>query len=163
MQQHRFDFVVNGTPEEVWEVMWRQTRAGIDTERFKIQILHQGDAEGNGLVRHCQFPVPKYLLSRGRAHSWEWITEAERPLSWRYDAIGKPLWSRASGRTRLEGIGDGRCRVYFHEEYEAFNPIARALLEKRVHDFISKGNDKLIEASLIRSLQKFRGTKGSSG
>ena len=37
--------------------------------------------------------------------------------SWRYDAIGKPLWSRAEGHTRLEDLGDGRTRVHFQEKY----------------------------------------------
>lgn len=154
MQDYRFDFVVDGTPEEVWDVMWQQTRAGIQTDTVKIEILHPGDEEGNGLVRHCHFPVPKYLLSGGRAQSWEWITEARRPVSWRYDAIGKPLWSKASGWTRLEDLGDGKTRVYFRETYEVFNPLIRALFEKRVHDFISEDNDNLIEAGLVRSLRR---------
>jgi hypothetical protein len=34
--------------------------------------------------------------------------------------------------------------------------VMRVLLEKRVHDFISRDNDKLIEASLVRSLKKLR-------
>jgi hypothetical protein len=161
VQDHRFDFVVEGTPEEVWDVIWKRTRAGVVTDTVTIEILHQGDETGNGLVRHCCFQVPKYLLSKGKAQSWEWITEAERPVSWRYDAIGKPLWSRASGWTRLEDLGDGRTRVYFRETYEVFNPVMRALLEKRVHDFISEGNDKLIEASLVRSLQKLHERKGT--
>ena len=115
MQDHRFDFVVDGTPEEVWDVMWKFTRAGIETDTVKIEILHPGDEQGNGLVRHCHFPVPKYLLSGGRAQSWEWITEAQRPKSWRYDAVGKPLWSQAEGRTRLEDLGDGTTRVRSEE------------------------------------------------
>jgi hypothetical protein len=32
--------------------------------------------------------------------------------------------------------------------------LMRALFEKRVHDFISEGNDKLIEAGLVRALKK---------
>jgi hypothetical protein len=43
-----------------------------------------------------------------------------------------------------------------------FNPLMRALFEKRVHDFISKDNDKLIEASLVRSLKKLHERKGSA-
>ena len=156
MQDHRFDFGVDGTPEEVWDVYWRGMRAGVTTDAVTITILHQGDEAGNGLVRHCLFPVPKYLLSRGRAQSWEWITESERPISWRYDAIGKPLWSKASGWTRFEDLGDGRTRVHFRETYAAFNPVMRALLERRVHDFISKDNDTLIEAALNRSLKRSR-------
>jgi hypothetical protein len=163
VQDHRFDFIVTGTPDEVWDVYWRGMRAGVDTERYKIEILHQGDEEGNGLVRHCHFPVPRYLLSKGTAQSWEWITESTRPVSWRYDAIGKPLWSQASGWTRLEDLGGGTTRVYFRETYEVFNPMVRSLLEKRVHDFISKGNDKLIEASLARSLKKLHQRNGDVG
>ncbi|HEX4244314.1 MAG TPA: hypothetical protein VHY77_02015, partial [Acidimicrobiales bacterium] len=119
------------------------------------------DEEGNGLVRHCYFPVPKYLLSGGKAQSWEWITEATRPVSWRYDAIGKPLWSKASGWTRLEDLGGGKTRVYFRETYDVFNPLMRVLLEKRVHDFISKDNDRLIEASLHASLRKLHEAQGT--
>ena len=163
MQDHRFDFIVEGTPEEVWNVFWGRMRSGIETDTVKIEIYHPGDEVGNGLVRHCDFQVPKYLLSKGKAQSWEWITEAKRPVSWRYDAIGKPLWSKASGWTRLEDLGDGKTQVYFHETYEAFNPIMRALLEKRVHDFISKGNDKLIEASVVHSLRKLRQRQGEAG
>jgi hypothetical protein len=156
VQDHRFDFVVDGTPEEVWDVIWATTRAGVDSPTYRIEIYHQGDEAGNGLVRHCVFPVPRYLLSGGRAQSWEWITESVRPVSWRYDAIGKPLWSRASGWTRLEEAGEGKTRVFFRETYEVFNPVMRALFEKRVHDFISRDNDKLIEASIVRSLERRR-------
>ncbi len=144
-------------------MFWGRMRSGIETDTVKIEIYHPGDEVGNGLVRHCDFQVPKYLLSKGKAQSWEWITEAKRPVSWRYDAIGKPLWSKASGWTRLEDLGDGKTQVYFRETYEAFNPIMRALLEKRVHDFISKGNDKLIEASVVHSLRKLRQRQGEAG
>ena len=66
--------------------------------------------------------------------------------SWRYDAVGKPLWSRATGWTRLTDLGDGRTRVTFVEEYEAFNPVMRVLLEKRVHDGLSRDNDTILAA-----------------
>ena len=159
MQVHTFDFVVDGTPEEVWDVIWTRTRAGFTSDTVTIEILHPGDVDGNGLVRHCHFPVPRYLLSGGRAQSWEWITEARRPVSWRYDAVGQPLWSRASGGTRLEDLGGGRTRVHFRETYEVFNPVMRLLLERRVHRFISEGNDKLIEASIVRALAALHGTE----
>jgi hypothetical protein len=163
VQDHRFDFTVEGTPEEVWDALWAYTRKDIKTESVSIEICHPGDEAGNGLVRHCTFPVPKYLLSGGVAQSWEWITEAERPLGWRYDAIGKPLWSKATGWTRLEEIGEGRTRVFFRETYEARNPVMRRLLEKRVHDFISKDNDTLIEASLVKTLERRRARRSNAG
>jgi hypothetical protein len=156
VQDHSFSFVVDGTPEDVWGVFWGRMRRDIEHGSVKIEIYHPGDEAGNGLVRHCHFPVPRYLLSKGRGQSWEWITEAVPNQSWRYDAVGKPLWSKASGWTRLEDLGDGRTRVHFRETYEAFNPLMRVLFEKRVHRFISKDNDKLIEASVVQSLQRKR-------
>jgi hypothetical protein len=156
MQDHRFEFVVHGTPEEVWDVMAAQSRTDVDRGSVQIEILHRGDADGNGLVRHCHFPVPKYLLSGGVAESWEWITEATRPISWRYDAVSKPLWSRSTGWTRLEDAGGGTTRVCFRETYEARNPVSRLLLEKPVHTFISKDNDRLIEGALVRALAEVR-------
>jgi hypothetical protein len=156
MQVHEFSFTVDGPPEDVWEVMWRQMRRNVKTETVEIEIYHPGDEQGNGLVRTCQFRVPKYLFSGGKARSWEWLTQCQRPISWRYDAIGKPLWSKATGETSLEDLGGGRTTVHFKETYEAMNPLAAALLEKRVHHFISKDNDRLIKASVEFSLSRLR-------
>jgi hypothetical protein len=39
----------------------------------------------------------------------------------------------------------------------------RRLLEKRVHDFISKDNDTLIEASLVKTLERRRARKSNAG
>lgn len=148
MQRHEYSVVVDAPPDEVWEVFWYrgpdrpQPRDGTT----RIDILHPGDETGNGLVRHCTFPVPRWLLSGGVGHSWEWLTEVTPYESWRYDAVGKPLWSRATGWTRLENLRDGRTRVHFTEEYEAFNPVMRALFEKRVHAAISRDNDAILAA-----------------
>jgi hypothetical protein len=56
--------------------------------------------------------------------------------------------------TRLRGGSARKTRVYIRETYEEFNPLMRALLD-----------DKLIEASLVRSLNKFhkRERGGSAG
>ena len=85
-------------------------------------------------------------MSGGVGKSWEWLTQVKPYESWRYDAIGKPLWSRAEGFTRLEDLGDGRTRVHFTEKYEAFNPVMRVLFEKRVHESLSRDNDTILAA-----------------
>ncbi len=95
-------------------------------------------------------------MSGGKAKSWEWLTELEEPRRWRYDAIGKPLWSEATGITELEELEDGRTRVHFTETYHVFNPLMRVLLEKRVHSFISKDNDKLMKAGVEAGLKALR-------
>ena len=78
------------------------------------------------------------------------------PRRWRYDAIGKPLWSEATGVTELVDLGDGRTRVHFTETYHVFNPVMRALLEKRVHAFISKDNDVLMKQGVEAGLKAMR-------
>ena len=158
MQHHEYSLDVDATPEELWSLFWyRGPRpAGSARSGVSIEILHPGDDVGEGLVRHCTFRVPRYLMSGGVGHSWEWLTEVKPHESWKYGAVGKPLWSKAEGRTRLEDLGGGRTRVHFSETYHAFNPVLRALLEKRVHRFISRSNDALIADALQRGLTLLR-------
>ena len=157
MQDHRYSFEIDATPQEIWRIFWgKQTGDVLEHGDVRIEILHGGDSVGEGLVRHCRFRVPRYLLSGGVAYSWEWLTEVKPHESWRYDAVGKPLWSRASGWTRLEDLGNGRTRVHFRETYEVFNPVLRFLLEARVHRFISRDNDKIIKAAIERGIEAMR-------
>ena len=152
---------VDGTPAEVWRLFWYRGPRPKTDGPVQIDILHPGDEVGEGLIRHCTFPVPKYLLSGGVGHSWEWLTEVRPTESWKYDAVGKPLWSRAEGRTRLEDLGDGRTRLHFTETYHAFNPVLRALLERRVHRFISRDNDRLITSSVNNGLRAARAARAA--
>ncbi len=162
MQDHQFAFDIDATPEEVWRVFWAPKTKGqvIESGDVRIEILHPGDAKGEGLIRHCQFRVPHYLLSGGRGKSWEWLTDIVPGESWRYDAIGKPLYSQASGWTRLERMADDRTRVHFRETYHVFNPVLRFFLERRVHRFISKDNDTLIKRAIERGVMALRKREG---
>lgn len=147
MQEHNYSVVVNAPPQEVWEVFWYRGADRPQAKIGRIDILHPGDDVGEGLVRHCTFPVPRFLGSGGVGKSWEWLTQVKPYESWRYDAIGKPLWSRAEGFTRLEDLGDGRTSVHFTERYEAFNPWMRRLgLERYVHHRLSRDNDSILAA-----------------
>ena len=35
----------------------------MEHDNLRIEILHGGDEYGKGLIRHCHFPVARYLLS----------------------------------------------------------------------------------------------------
>jgi hypothetical protein len=165
VQHHEFSIEVDGTPEELWSLFWyRGPRPpGPGSTGVSIEILHPGDGRGEGLVRHCTFRVPRYLLTGGVGHSWEWLTQVKPPVSWKYDAVGKPLWSKAEGWTRLEDLGGARTRVHFSETYHAFNPVLRMLLERRVHRFISRGNDALIAGALEEGLRRLRQARPPAG
>jgi hypothetical protein len=159
MQDHRYAFEIDATPEELWTIFWSHREGVVVHGDVRIEILHPGDATGNGLIRHCHFRVPRYLLSGGVGRSWEWLTEVVPGESWRYDGVGKPLWSKATGHTRLEDLGDGRTRVHFRETYHVYNPLLRLALERRVHRFISKDNDRLMKSALEKGVAALRAAR----
>jgi hypothetical protein len=156
VQDHRYSVDIDATPEEVWRVFWSHRRGRVQHGDVTIEILHPGDETGEGLVRHCTFPVPRWLLSGGTGVSWEWLTQVHPFESWKYDAVGKPLWSKAEGWTRLEELAGGRTRIHFHERYVAFNPVLRTLFERRVHAAISRSNDTTLAASIQAGVEMIR-------
>jgi hypothetical protein len=159
MQEHHYAFDVDASPEDIWEVFWYHGPDKPMTPGVKIEILHPGDDTGNGLVRHCHFPVPKFLGTRGVGQSWEWVTEVKPYESWKYDAIGKPLWSKAEGFITMTPVGDGKTRLDFVERYWAFNPwMERLGLEKWVHEKLSRDNDAFFNA-VTRGLEFHRERK----
>jgi hypothetical protein len=155
MQEHRVTFEVGAHPHRVWRLFHPKVPAGATVPRTfehpggTITILRDGDEAGEGLVRTTTFPVPKWLLSGGVAHSWEVVTEARVDEVSRYTAVGKPLWSEAEGWHELKAIGAGEAtRLTFVERYHAHNPLLRALFERRVHRFISQDNTRTYESLL---------------
>ena len=87
------------------------------------------------------------LGSGGVGQSWEWVTQVKPFKSWRYDAVGKPLWSRAEGHIILDDLGNGRTRLHFIETYQTFNRWMRRIgLEKWVHAKLSSDNDSFFTA-----------------
>mgnify|MGYP001578632581 CR=1 FL=1 len=155
MREHGFSFEVDASPDEVWRSLHPRLAPMppgehqiIEHGDVRIEIVHPGDADGLGLVRRCEFRVPRYLLSGGVGRSWEVITESRPNEFSRYEAVGKPLWSQASGWHQLDEVGEGRTRLTFGETYEAFSPLARRFLEARVHRFISADNDVLIKRAV---------------
>ena len=117
-----------------------------------ITILRDGDDAGEGLVRTATFPVPRWLLSGGRARSFEVVVEARKNEYARYHAEGKPLWSHAEGWHTLEPIDEGAgTRLTFVETYHAHNRVLRALFEQRVHRHISRDNRRSTRRSSATS------------
>jgi hypothetical protein len=163
MQEHTYSFEVDATPEEIWAVLHAKPRPRPDGERrvivhgdVRIEIVREGDDNGEGLVRSCTFRVPRYLLSGGVGRSFECVVEVRPNEYSRYEAVGKPLWSQATGWHRVVPVGDGRSRVEFGETYHAFNPVLRRLLERRVHRFISKDNDRVVKEAIEKGVAALR-------
>ena len=146
MQSFTVRFHVDAPPRKVWRVLHPPVPPNAPSPRMlewptgSMEILNEGDEAGEGLVRTCVFPVPKYLLSGGKGRSWETVTEATIDKLSRYVAVGAPLWSRAEGYHQLDEQPDGTTVLTFHETYYAYNPVLRFLLERPVHAAISRDN-----------------------
>ena len=160
---HDSSWEVDASPEEVWAVFHPPVKRDsgrpatlanprvVEHRNVRIEIIHEGDENGQGLVRRTWYAVPWYI--GGTARSWEIISEASPPHFQRYDAITTPPQAYAMGWFRLEDLGSARTRFHFHEEYRIENRLLAWLIEKPVHRFISKDNDKnikgMIELGLI--------------
>jgi hypothetical protein len=152
MQRHEVSFHVGAPVHRVWRLLHPKTPVDAAVPRTiehpggTITILRDGDEHGAGLVRTCTFPVPRWLLSGGIARSWEVVTEAREDEYARYEAVGKPLWSKAEGWHTMEPTDGGAgTRLTFVETYHAHSPFLRPLLEARVHHFISATNTRTYE------------------
>lgn len=147
-------FSVEAPARKVWRVLHPPAPRDAPRPRIieypagRIEILNEGNEAGEGLVRTCVFNVPRYLLSGGKARSWETVTEAKLNKLSRYVAISKPLWSRAQGYHELDEQSGGTTLLTFHETYHAYNPLLRALFERRVHAMISRDNLSTYEHAL---------------
>ena len=168
MREHTFHFDIEATREEVWAALHPRLRPPADGGRrviehgdVRIEILFSGDDDGLGLVRTCEFRVPKLLGTGGVGRSWECITESRPPEHSQYESVGKPLWSRATGWHHLTDLGDGRTRVEFGETYHAFNPLSRLLLEGWVHRFISRDNDTLVRSAIEQGVARIRAKRAA--
>src|SRR5262245_57335566 len=97
---HDSSWEVDASPEEIWAVFHppltdeadRQTSLSnprvIEQGNVRIEIINEGDHNGQGLVRRTWYEVPWYFGTKAR--SWEIISEARRPFFQRYDAVTAP-------------------------------------------------------------------------
>ena len=155
MQRFETVFEVDAPPAKVWGLLHMPPPPDAESPRKvtypggSMEIWSEGDAHGEGLVRNCVFRVPRYLLSGGKAQSWEVVWKVVPLERAHYRGVGKPLWSRGEGWHELESLDGGtRTRLTFVETYHALNPVLRWLLEARVHRFISDRNSATYEQVL---------------
>ena len=163
MREHTFSFDVAATPEEVWAALHPRLRpdpAGgprvIEHGGVRIEILCQGDENGQGLVRTCTYAVPRWLCSGGVGRSWECVTESRPPTSFALRGGGQAAVVQGVRLASHRGPGRRAHRVHFGETYHAFNPVLRVLFERSVHQFISRDNDRLVQAAVEQGVARQR-------
>ena len=79
----------------------------------RVDVLHAGDASGNGLLRRVIYKLPF-----GRTGSaLELITEVQPARGYSYTMIGRNPGNDQTGRLRLEPLDPNRTRLHFEERY----------------------------------------------
>ena len=171
MQRYEASYLVAAPGRRVWRLLHPRVPADAPSPRVlsypngTMEVLTEGDEAGQGLVRVCEFRVPRWLGSGGRARSWEVVVRAEVGVVSHYRGVCKPLWARMEGWHSLTELDDGRTRLSFVELYDVVNPVLRALGAARVHAFISADNDALYRSILGHlgevTVEQRRATKDS--
>ncbi|WP_174273941.1 SRPBCC family protein [Sphingomonas bacterium] len=170
MISHDSDWIVDAPREEVWSALHPQKdfdrkQTTIDNPRHiafdnvRIEVLHEGDENGEGLVRRTWFAVPWYV--GGKARSWEIVSEVRAPEYQRYDAVMTPPHCYAIGWYRLEALDGDRTRVHFHEEFRIEKGWLR-WLERPIHRFLSADNDKNLKGIIEQAVAARRANSRAS-
>jgi len=102
----------------------------------RVEVLHRGDAGGNGLLRRVIYRLPF-----GRVGSaLELVTEVERQRGYTYTMISRTPGNDQTGRVRLEPLGPGQTRLHFEERYHLVSAPWR-WFEGPIYRFINRQNE----------------------
>ena len=102
----------------------------------RVEVLHRGDAGGNGLLRRVIYRLPF-----GRVGSaLELVTEVEPQRGYTYTMISRTPGNDQTGRVRLEPLGPGQTRLHFEERYHLVSAPWR-WFEGPIYRFINRQNE----------------------
>lgn len=154
MQRYEVSFEVDASPKQVWSMFHpRPPKDGVLPRVLqypggRMEILAEGDENGQGLVRVCEFGVPRWLGTGGQARSWEVVTDVRPGEYAQYRGVCKPLWAQMQGWHTVTELPGGGTRLTFVETYHAHNALLRKAFEARVHRFISRDNENVYRTIL---------------
>jgi hypothetical protein len=141
MREHRYKVEFPHSAERLWALMQDYPRwteyAPMVTE---VQVLHPGDAGGNGLLRRVIYKLP--LGRRGSA--LELVTRVEPARGYTYTMIRRSAGNDQTGRVRLEPLGPGHTRLHFEERYQ-LDSLPWKWFEGPIYRFINRQNEQSMQ------------------
>ncbi len=142
MREHRYSMDFPHAAERVWALMqdydrWSEYAPMV----IEVEVLHPGDATGNGLLRRVIYEMP--LGRRGSA--LELVTEVEQARGYSYKMISREPGNDQTGRTRLEPLGPDKTRMHFEERYHLTSAPWK-WFEGPIYRFINKKNEQSMQA-----------------
>ena len=142
MIEHRYAIDIPHAPERVWALMndyarWTEYAPMV----LQVEVVHPGDALGNGLVRRVIYRMP--FGRRGSA--LELITDVVPGRGYTYTMLSREPGNDQTGALRLEALPEGGTRLHFEERYNLAAWPWR-LFEKRIYAFINRKNEESMRA-----------------
>ena len=142
MRRHRFSVELPHSAALLWALMqdyarWTEYAPNV----IGVQVVHPGDAAGNGLLRRVIYQLP--LGRRGAA--LELVTDVVPARGYTYTMLGREPGNDRTGRLRLEPLGPDRTRLSFEEEFHLTKWPWR-WFEGPIYRFINRKNEESIRA-----------------
>ena len=154
VREHRYTLDLPHSVDRLWALMqdyprWTEYAPMV----VRVEVLHPGDARGNGLLRRVIYKMPF-----GRVGSaLELVTEVVRPSEARatngsngadrepwcgytYTMISRAPGNDQTGRVRLEPLGPRQTRLHFEERYHLVSAPWR-WFEGPIYRFINRQNE----------------------
>jgi hypothetical protein len=138
VREHRYQLELPHSPERLWALMqdyarWTEYAPMV----VAVEVLHPGDAAGNGLLRRVVYRLP--FGRRGAA--LELVTGVEAARGYTYTMIGRQPGNDQTGRLRLERLGPNRTRLHFEERYH-LTALPWKWFEGPIYRFINRKNEE---------------------
>jgi len=137
VREHRYAIDMPHSPQRIWALMqdyssWTNYAPMV----VRVDVLHPGDAAGNGLLRRVIYQLP--LGRRGSA--LELVTNVRPARSYDYTMISSTPGNDQTGAVRLEHVAPNRTRLHFEERYHLTKPPF-SWFEGQIYGFINRQNE----------------------
>jgi hypothetical protein len=139
MRHHEFEMEMPFSAARIWALfqrydLWKEYAPSV----LEVEIVHPGDAGGNGLLRKVIYPLP---FGR-RGESFELVTNVQPARGYDYMMLRTGL----SGSMSLEPLAPNRSRIRFRESFHMTTPLLR-WFEGPIYRFINKKNEESIRGA----------------
>ena len=142
MREHRYHIDIPHSAKRIWALMqdyprWTEYAPMV----IRVEVLHPGDAGGNGLLRRVIYKMPF-----GRTGSAiELVTDVEPERGYTYTMIGREPDNDQSGHLRLEALSEDATRLHFDERFH-LTKAPWKWFEGAIYGFINRQNEKSMQA-----------------
>ena len=141
MREHRYTLEMPHSPERLWALFqdydnWTAYAPMV----IEVQVVHPGDAGGNGLLRRVIYKMP--LGRRGSA--LELVTDVTPARGYTFTMLSREPGQDQTGKVGLERIGANRTRFSFEERYH-LTKAPWKWFEGRIYKFINKKNEESMQ------------------